>query len=398
MIEQTPDLDAAALDVQRLANEAQAELDALIAKNGTATAAQVLAIQTRFDAAFLQTMARHMSVATGDPWNVRMAGEIKVGNISLSASLYANAQQTANEVAALVRLHANGINQARDLAIRLYDGYHPGDGITRPLEGAARAKLPQALRQLTANATDRASLQAVYEQGMRYAANLKTEALKAAYLGALKTWDKDKGAAALARALDIAHREKTRYMANRIAQTELARAHQKAVAETLMADATIDVVQVLMSAAHPKMDVCALHAKANLFDLGPGCYPKGRGPVPPYHCFCRCRLRSRPDLQAAHAREKPGGEAAYLRSLSPKDAAKVMGGKPKLQRMLNGEKFDTVINSTKDPLYRLERMGAMGPETKSSKIKSSALQEAISAPAAWKLKWKPTPCKTSRRT
>ena len=46
-----------------------------------------------------------------------------------------------------------------------------------------------------------------------------------------------------------------------------------------------------------------------------------------------------------------------LRSLSPKDAAKVMGGKPKLQRMLNGEKFDTVINSTKDPLYRLERMG-----------------------------------------
>jgi hypothetical protein len=70
-------------------------------------------------------------------------------------------------------------------------------------------------------------------------------------------------------------------------------------------------------------------------------------------------LRSRPDLQAAMAREKGG-----------------MGGRAKLQRMLNGEKFDTVINSAKDPLYRLERMGGAEPAAKSSKIKSSALQDA----------------------
>ena len=282
----TPTLDATALEIERLAKEAQAELDALIEKNGTATAKQVAAIQTRFNAAYVKVLAPAMTTATGNPWDVRMVGDMPVSGMKLSTKLYNSARHTANEVAALIREHAKGLTQARDLAIRLYDGYSPKDGIVRPLEGAARAQLPKALKQLTANPIDRAALQQVYEQGQRYAATLKTEPLKAAYLQALQAWKKGKGDVPLQRALDIAHKEKTRYMANRIAQTELARAHQDAVAREFMADETIEVVQVMMSASHPRVDICNLHARADLFGLGPGCYPKAKAPKPIYHPHC----------------------------------------------------------------------------------------------------------------
>ena len=353
------ELNAAALEVKRLATEAQAELMRLIALTDTLLSVQkVKTIQQKFNASFTELLAQRLtSAGTGDVWDVRMVKDMKVGDVSLAKRLYTNATQTSNEVAAIVKEHAKGNMQARDLAIRLYDGYDPKDGIKRPLEGRARAKLPNALKQLTANPVDRAALQQVYEQGQRYAATLKTEPLKAAYLQALKAWEKDKGAGALSRALDIAHKEKTRYMANRIAQTELARAHQHALADELMADTTIDVVQVKMSAAHPLTDICDLHSKADLFNLGPGCYPKARAPKPPFHPHCKCRLRSRPDLMASAAREKPGGEAAYLREVGVVQASRIMGSRAKLQRMLNGAKLDDVVNAAKNPLYRFQRLG-----------------------------------------
>ena len=92
------------------------------------------------------------------------------------------------------------------------------------------------------------------------------------------------------------------------------------MAAEFIADDTIDVLEVRINPRHPRADICDVHARANLFGLGPGCYPKARTPRPPYHSFCWCRVRSRPDLQAAGAREVPGGEAACLRSLSPDEA------------------------------------------------------------------------------
>jgi len=362
-------LNAAALEVQRLAAQAQAELMRLIANtDALLTVQQAKTIQQQFNAAFVELLAARLNAApaTGarDVWDVRMVKEMRVGDVSLSQRLYNNASETAHHVAALVREHAQGKMQARELALRLYDGYDPKDGIQRPLEGAARAKLPHALRQLTANPVDRAALQQVFEQGQRYAQSLKTEPLKAAYLQALKAWERDKGAAALERALSVAHKEKTRYMANRIAQTELARAYQHAVAAEVMADETVSVVQVQMSASHPVFDVCDMHSKADLWGLGPGLYPKGKAPVPPYHPHCRCKLRPRHTITAAMAREKSGGEVAYLRSLPVDDAVKVAGSRARLQRLLNGEDFDDVVNDGRDALYRLERLGVVGQAQK----------------------------------
>lgn len=112
-----------------------------------------------------------------------------------------------------------------------------------------------------------------------------------------------------------------------------------------------------MSAAHPMVDVCDMHSKADLWGLGPGCYPKAKAPKPTFHPFCRCRLRSRPSLQAAMARETPGGEVGYLRTLPLNDAIKIAGSRTRLQQLLNGGKFDDVVNAGKDSMYRLERLG-----------------------------------------
>ena len=92
-----------------------------------------------------------------------------------------------------------------------------------------------------------------------------------------------------------------------------------------------------------------MHARANLFGLGPGCYPKARTPRPPYHSFCWCRVRSRLDLEAVGAREVPGGEVAYLRSLSPDEAGRVMGSKARAARVMDGASVEAVTNAGKDP-------------------------------------------------
>lgn len=351
------ELDRAAREVAELAARAQAELDAMVAARA-ATFEAVLALQQWFNAQFLDIMARHLSVVPGgDVWSVRQVGDMLVGDVTLSRKLYTNARQTAHEVTALVRQHAQGVQQARELALRLYEGYSPQDGIRRPLEGAARARLPKALRMLTSRIEDRASLQAVYEQGMRYAASLKTEPLKAAYLEAFARWAKDGGgSAALKKRLQVAHEEKSRYMANRIAQTELARAHQRALAAELMADDSIGVVQVMMSASHPEADICDLHAKANLWGLGKGCYPKAKAPGPPYHPHCRCHLRSRPDLDASDARAVPGGEAGYLRKLPLAEAEAVMGSRAQLQQALDGEPVLEIVNAGVPAWYRTVRL------------------------------------------
>lgn len=317
----------------------------------------IRAAQAEFGGAFADALAAAFGELLGRAVGVAEVRAMPVGGLTLSRRLYLHNVETAAQALAIVRQHAQGTHQAHALAMRLYDGYNPTDDIRRPLEGAARAELPKALRVLTADPQARESLTRLVEQGQQQAARLKTKALRAAYSEALDGWASGDGADALKRRLEIAQREKNRYFASRIARTELARAHQAQVGADLMADDSIDVVQVRMNPAHPKADICDLHARADLFGLGPGCYPKARAPQPPYHPHCWCRLRSRPDLSADGARMQPGAEAAYLRSMPPEEAARVMGSKARALAVLNGKSVDEVVNAGVDPLYRLRRLG-----------------------------------------
>ena len=317
----------------------------------------IAAAQAKFSGEFTAELAKAFGELLQASIGTAQVLAMPVGEITLSARLYAHAQQVTNEVAALVREHAKGITQARELSRRLYDGYNPADGIQRPLEGTARGELPQALRTLTEDMPARRQLTALQVAGQQQAARLKSRALRAAYLEAFDAWEKGAGLEALRKRLDVAQREKNRFLADRIAQTELSRAHQTEVAGLLMDDTETTVVQVRMNPAHPRTDICDLHARADLWGLGPGNYPKAEAPVPPFHPFCWCRLRSMPSLSAANAQHVPGGEAAYLRKIGPVAAGRVMGSAARAHMVLDGEHARTVADAGKPKAYMTRTVG-----------------------------------------
>lgn len=326
-------------------------------QDGADPATALADAQLEFTGAFSESLAAAFSELLQRSVFVKQINDLPVGGLTLSRRLYENSKQVQAEALGVIRRHAKGVIQARALALALYDGYDPKDGIRRPLEGAARAQLPKFLRELTEDRIVRRSLDDVITRGQAQAARIKSAALRAAYVEALAAWERGAAPAALERKLEVAVKEKNRFFANRIAQTELARAHQAQAAAEFMADPQVEILQVLMNPMHPKTDICDLHANANLFGLGPGLYPKALAPRPPFHPFCMCKLRSRPSLNGARWREVPGGAAAYLRSLPEGEAANVMGSRERAAAVLNGASVESVLNAGKDAMYRLARVG-----------------------------------------
>lgn len=316
----------------------------------------IQAAQTQFGGGFADALAAAFSDLLQRSIGVAEVRALPVGDITLSRRLYLHAVTTAAEVHAVVKEHAKGVLQARELSLALYDGYSPEDGVRRPLEGRARGELPKALRSLTEDTGARRELTALQVRGQQQAARLKSQPLRAAYVEAFDAWQDGAGLEALQRRLEVAQREKNRFMADRIAQTELARAHQAQVARELMDDDLTTVVQVRLNPAHPKTDICDLHATADLWGLGPGCYPKEKAPAPPFHPFCWCRLKMRPSLDAADAKRSPDGEAGFLRLLSEEKAAQVMGSRARADEVLGGTPARTVINRGLDKAYRLSTL------------------------------------------
>lgn len=348
--------------IDALAGASFARMWAALTNDSTMTPRDaIMAAQLDFGGGFAEALAAAFGELLQRAIGVAEVRAMPVGEMTLSERLYAHAQQVTNEVAALVRAHASGAHQARELSMRLYDGYSPQDGVQRPLEGRARADLPKALRTLTEDMPARRQLTALQVQGQQQAARLKSPALRAAYLEAFDKWEKGASEDALKKRLEVAQREKNRFFADRIARTELHRAHQAEVARDLMDDTETTVVQVRLNPAHPKTDICDLHGRADLWGLGPGNYPKSEAPVPPFHPFCWCRLRSMPSLSAAGAQRVPGGEQAYLRSIGPLAAARVMGAKGRAARVLDGAKARTVVDAGKPAAYRTQTVDAVNP-------------------------------------
>lgn len=76
------------------------------------------------------------------------------------------------------------------------------------------------------------------------------------------------------------------YNALRLAHTEIQAATQLATARVLSRSPWVEAVQIRLSGAHPKPDICDQHADGG--PNGGGIYPVGDQPMPPYHPFCMC--------------------------------------------------------------------------------------------------------------
>ncbi|EFD93997.1 hypothetical protein [Megasphaera lornae] len=94
----------------------------------------------------------------------------------------------------------------------------------------------------------------------------------------------------LKRAVYVAVQEKSRYVAERIARTESARAWADGFIARYETDDTVAAYRWEVSSAHPCTDVCDMYANADLWGLGKGIYPKDQCPTLPAHPHCLCYL------------------------------------------------------------------------------------------------------------
>ena len=88
----------------------------------------------------------------------------------------------------------------------------------------------------------------------------------------------------------VAVQEKSRYVAERIARTESARAWADGFIARYENDDTVAAYRWEVSSAHPCTDVCDMYANADLWGLGKGIYPKDQCPTLPAHPHCLCYL------------------------------------------------------------------------------------------------------------
>jgi hypothetical protein len=327
-----------------LARQINDEVKRIIHPNKSPDVHTIQDVLRGFDNPFLSLMSESMTDVSVEPFTPEQMRHYKVGDVELSDRLYQQSRETAARVRKIVVDRAQYGHDAQKLALDLYEGYGFRDNEAL----VPKVRLPKYMNDALLN-RDMDALMARIQ-----AAKLKTAPLRAAYLQALDRVIKGKGTAAIDKALDVAVQERYRYFANRIARTELARLQNAQIARDMMADDAVQVVQLRLSAKHPKPDICDMYSKQDAYGLGQGCYPKGKAPLPPFHPHCYCFLRERPDLSVKHAKHKPDAAAKLLSGLSPREAARIVGSQEKLLRLLSGEQFDVLINAGRPNGYQIK--------------------------------------------
>ncbi|WP_304270230.1 glycohydrolase toxin TNT-related protein [Phascolarctobacterium succinatutens] len=223
-----------------------------------------------------------------------------------------------------------------EAARALYDGY--GDDGQNVYNGGkdiiSRQDLPkylQKVREATGN-----DLQALAEQRQaidkinRLAKNgAPNKALQAAYNELLEAVQKG-NEKAIEKAVEVAVNEKSRYVAERITRTEMARAWADGFIAKIKDDADIVAVKFKLSSRHPVFDICDMYAKADMYGLGAGIYPKDKLPPLPVHPHCLCRyvevIEGEVDMQQQRDQAREAGDK-WLNSLPESRRAQVLGRK-----------------------------------------------------------------------
>lgn len=273
-----------------------------------------------------------------------------VSDVALSERLYRHTAEVNAVTRQIIKDHVKGFVQARELAMQIYEGYGFKDD---PLK--VQVNLPKYLREaLQDPAISQGFAQIV---GRIRADNLKTPALKAAYLQAIDALEAGAGGNRLKKLMQTAWFERNRYFANRIAQTELHRAYSNQVAQEIMADEAAVWVKYQMSKTHPKADICDRHAGVNGWGKGPGIYPKAQAPKPPAHPFCRCTVRPAYEVEGEPGKPVKDAEQRFMNRRSDYDQRLIAGSRDRLQQFRDGRSLESIYNEGKNPIYRWGRVG-----------------------------------------
>jgi hypothetical protein len=293
-------------------------------------------------------LAKSFTKLLQQPFTSQQMLNYKVGKVSLSTKLYANAQKVSNEVETTLNSYSKAFVNLNKLSLSLYEGYafNPkeilatmSDPLPMYLKNAINGDLERELAKLSAS-------------------GLATDPLRAAYSTYLQKLESGLGEKAKQKALKVAAEEKMRYYATRISTQELARAYNKNMANRIKGDPN-QYVEVRYSGSH-KSDICNLYGDVDRFGQGQGVYPKDQAPIPPYHIFCRCRLIS---LVNKKTEDTPTADDQaqidYLNGLSDEEKRALIPTASMREALANGVDPTELLNSKTPAEYQIQTIGSL---------------------------------------
>ena len=213
--------------------------------------------------------------------------------MTLSEKLHGTSKAMRNHIVNTIKEQLKQGAHAMKSARALYDGYNTTGNVVR------KQMLPKYLqdvvnfsRRSDLGKNDVIALQKLVRKARRMVDRMAqngapNRALKTSYkelLDAVKSCS-DK---ALKRAIRTAVEEKSRYVAERIARTESARAWYQGFLKDTMDDPDVVAYRWVESTRHPTEDICDEYAKVDMYGLGPGIFPKDKAPELPAHPHCLC--------------------------------------------------------------------------------------------------------------
>ena len=266
----------------------------------------------------------------------QLAGKWDESGMTLSEKLHGVGVKMRGAIVSTLQEQMRRNKTWTEAARALYDGY--GDDGQNVYNGGkdiiSRQDLPkylQKVREATGN-----DLQALAEQRQaidninRLAKNgAPNKALQAAYNKLLEAVQKG-NEKAIEKAVEVAVNEKSRYVAERITRTEMARAWADGFIAKIKDDADVVAVKFKLSSRHPVFDICDMYAKADMYGLGAGIYPKDKLPPLPVHPHCLCRyvevIEGEVDMKQQRDQVREAGDK-WLNSLPEARRAQVLGRK-----------------------------------------------------------------------
>lgn len=238
-----------------------------------------------------QEMAKDLPAAAllealSNPWDG--------SGLTLSEKIHGASNTMLNDVITTVRKQIHLNKTVKDTAQALYDGYKSGhvvreqqlpqylDELTRwtrrsreNLSQEELKDLQRAIRKVKYQADDLVDDRATYNH---FRTSLRE------LMGKLEHGSEK----AAQKALQAAIEEKSRYVAERIARTEAARARYDAFIARYGEDDSVVAYWWKLGSRHPAEDICDMYAHADLYGLGAGVFPKDKAPVNPAHPHCLC--------------------------------------------------------------------------------------------------------------
>lgn len=264
--------------------------------------------------------------ALSNPWDG--------SGMDLSTKLHGASESMKEAIAETLQNQIRLNKTVKDTAQALYDGYQHGNVVRQQdlpkymddlmrwtrrsrenLTEAETRDLQRAIRKVQAQADELIDDKSTYNH---FRTSLRT------LLDRI-----DKGSEkSVQKAISAAIEEKSRYVAERIARTEAARARYDAFIARYGENDSVVAYQWKLGSRHPAEDICDMYANADLYGLGKGVFPKDKVVPQPAHPHCLCHYA--PVYESEIEGRKPSKDIeangnAWLKNQSTTVQEKILG-------------------------------------------------------------------------